>query len=111
MFEHCWEITLRGSMLKRLPPGYLIEVISHRVLRYGSGVLHLLLLGTSIALVGEGLVYQIALAAQLLLIAAAAVGIGIARYYALVTWATVVALWNYLRRGVPATWEAAEGTR
>ena len=44
MFEHCWEITLRGSMLKRLPPGYLVEVISHRVLRYGSGVLHLLLL-------------------------------------------------------------------
>jgi hypothetical protein len=111
MFEHCWEITLRGSMLKRLPFGYLIEVISHRVLRYGSGILHLLLLTTSVALVGEGLVYQLVLAAQLLLIAAAVAGIGIARYYALVTWATVVALWNYLRRGVPATWEAAEGTR
>ena len=26
MFEHCWEITLRGSMLKRLPLGYLVEV-------------------------------------------------------------------------------------
>jgi hypothetical protein len=111
MFEHCWEITLRGSMLRRLPPGYLVEVISHRLLRYGSGVLHLVLLGSSLALVGEGLVYQITLAAQLLLIAAAVVGVGIARYYALVTWATVVALWNYLRRGVPATWEAAEGTR
>jgi hypothetical protein len=98
-------------MLKRLPPGYLIEVISHRVLRYGSGVLHLLLLATSLALVGEGLVYQLALGAQIALIAAAAAGVGIARYYALVTWATVVALWNYLRRGVPATWEAAEGTR
>ena len=24
---------------------------------------------------------------------------------------TVQALWNYVRRGVPATWEAAEGTR
>jgi cellulose synthase/poly-beta-1,6-N-acetylglucosamine synthase-like glycosyltransferase len=111
MFEHCWEITLRGSMLKRLPPGYLVEVISHRVLRYGSGVLHLVLLATSLALVGEGLVYQAVLAAQVLLLAAAAVGVGIARYYTLVTWATVVALWNYLRRGVPATWEAAEGTR
>jgi len=111
MFEHCWEITLRGSMLKRLPPGYLLEVISHRVLRYGSGILHLVLLGTSFALVGEGLVYQVALGAQLLLLAAAAAGVGIARYYALVTLATVVALWNYLRRGVPATWEAAERTR
>ena len=28
-----------------------------------------------------------------------------------VTWATVVSLWNYLRRGVPATWDPAEGTR
>jgi len=111
MFEHCWEITLRGSMLKRLPPLYALQVVSHRVLRYGSGVLHLVLLGTSLALVSEGLVYQLVLAAQLALLAAAAVGVGIARYYVLVTWATVVSLWNYLRRGVPATWEAAEGTR
>ena len=29
----------------------------------------------------------------------------------LVTWATLVALVNYLRRGVPATWEFAEDTR
>jgi cellulose synthase/poly-beta-1,6-N-acetylglucosamine synthase-like glycosyltransferase len=111
MFEHCWEITLRGSMLKRLPLGYRVAVISHRILRYGSGLLHLVLLATSIALVGEGLVYQLVLAGQLALLAAALLGVGIARYYVLVTWATVVSLWNYLRRGVPATWEAAEGTR
>ena len=72
MFEHCWEITLRGSMLKRLPFGYLVEVISHRLLRYGSGLLHLVLLATSLALVGEGLVYQLVLGAQLLLLVAAA---------------------------------------
>ena len=104
MFEHCWEIALRGSMLKRLPPGYLAAVISHRVLRYGSGVLHVVLLAASVTLVGEGRLYQAALAGQLLLLAAAALGVGLARYYALVTWATLVALWNYLRRGVPATW-------
>jgi hypothetical protein len=39
------------------------------------------------------------------------VGVGIARYYVLVTWATVVALAGYLRHGVPAVWEKAEGTR
>ncbi|MHB1242916.1 MAG: glycosyltransferase family 2 protein, partial [Gaiellaceae bacterium] len=111
MFEHCWEITLRGSMLKRLPAGYLVQVVSHRVLRYGSGILHVVLLAASVALVREGLVYQAVLAGQLLLLAAAAAGVGLARYYVLVTWATVVALWNYIRRGVPATWEAAEGTR
>ncbi len=111
MFEHCWEITLRGSMFRRLPPGYLIEIVSHRLLRYGSGILHLTLLASSVALVADGWAYGIVLAGQVALIAAAAAGVPIARYYTLVTWATVVALWNYLRRGVPATWEAAEGTR
>jgi cellulose synthase/poly-beta-1,6-N-acetylglucosamine synthase-like glycosyltransferase len=111
MFEHCWLITLRGSLLRRLPPVYWIEVFSHRLLRYGSGLLHLLLLGMSIALVREGWIYDAVLGGQLALLTAAALGVGIARYYVLVSWATVVALWNYLRRGVPATWEPAEGTR
>jgi hypothetical protein len=69
------------------------------------------LLATSLALVGHGWVYVVALAGQVLLLAAAAVGVGIARYYVLVSFATLVALWNYLRRGVPATWAAPEGTR
>ena len=111
MFEHCWLIVLRGKMLRRLGPVYLIEIVSHRLLRYGSGILHVLLLATSLALVREGWVYDVVLAAQLLLFAAALVGVGIARYYTLVTWATLVALWNYLRRGVPATWAPPEGTR
>jgi hypothetical protein len=111
MFEHCWLIVLKGKMLHRLGPLYLAAVVSHRHLRYASGLLHLVLLATSVALVGRGLVYQLALAAQLLLLIAALAGVGIARYYVLVTWATLVSLWNYLRRGVPATWEAAEGTR
>jgi cellulose synthase/poly-beta-1,6-N-acetylglucosamine synthase-like glycosyltransferase len=111
MFEHCWLITLRGSMLRRLPPLYALQIVSHRLLRYGSGLLHLVLFGTSLALAGEGPLYVVVLAGQLALLAAAAARIGIARYYVLVTWATVVSLANYLRRGVPATWDAAEGTR
>jgi glycosyltransferase involved in cell wall biosynthesis len=111
MFEHCWLITLRGRMLRRLPPVYWIGIVSHRHLRYASGLLHLVALGTNIALLGEGWLYVVTFAAQLAVLAAAALGVGVARYYVLVTWATVVALWNYLRRGVPATWEPAEGTR
>lgn len=111
MFEHCWEITLRGSMLRRLPPGYLVSVVSHRLLRYGSGVLHLALLATSVVLAPTGWPYALALLGQLALLAAFAAGVPIARYYVFVTWATAQALWNYLRRGVPATWDAAEGTR
>jgi cellulose synthase/poly-beta-1,6-N-acetylglucosamine synthase-like glycosyltransferase len=111
MFEHCWAIVAEGKMLRRLRPLYLVEVLSHRHLRYASGVLHLVLLGTNIALLGQGTVYAVTLGLQLGLLLAALVGVGIARYYVLVTWATVVALVNYLRRGVPTTWEAAEGTR
>jgi cellulose synthase/poly-beta-1,6-N-acetylglucosamine synthase-like glycosyltransferase len=110
MFEHCWAIVVEGKMLRHLRPLYFVEVVSHRHLRYGSGLLHVVLLASTIALLGEPL-YQVALGLQLGLLAAAAVGVGVARYYVLVTWATLEALVKYLRRGVPTTWEAAEGTR
>jgi cellulose synthase/poly-beta-1,6-N-acetylglucosamine synthase-like glycosyltransferase len=113
MFEHCWLIVLRGRMLRGLPPVYLAEILSHRHLRYASGLLHVLLLATNVVLVvrREGVVYDVALGAQVAFLTLAAARPGLPRYYALITWATVVALWNYLRRGVPATWDAAEGTR
>jgi len=111
MFEHCWAIVVEGKMLRRLRPLYFVEVVSHRHLRYASGLLHVILLGSSIALVGEGPVYPVALGLQLGTLAAAAAGVGVARYYVLVTWATLQALANYVRHGVPATWEPAEGTR
>jgi cellulose synthase/poly-beta-1,6-N-acetylglucosamine synthase-like glycosyltransferase len=111
MFEHCWEIVLKGRMLRGQPPGYALMLVSHRHLRYASGLLHLVLLGSNLALVGHGALYSVLLGCQLGLLLAAAFGVSLARYYVLVTWATNVALWNYLRRGVPATWQAAEGTR
>src|SRR5699024_5600514 len=88
MFEHCWEIVLRGKMLRGQPLGYALELVSHRHLRYASGLLHLVLLGTNIALVGAGWIYDVAFVAQGLLLVAAGLGVGIARYYVLVTWAT-----------------------
>ncbi len=111
MFEHCWLIVLRGKMLHGLGPTYLFEILSHRHLRYASGILHLMLLGSSLALVRAGIVYDVVLGVQLLVLAAAAAGVAVARYYVLVTWATVVSLVNYLRAGVPPVWEKAEGTR
>lgn len=111
MFEHCWAIVLEGKMLRRLRPLYFVEVVSHRHLRYASGLLHLVLLATSIALLGHGTIYAVALGLQLGVLAAALAGVGVARYYVLVTWATVQSLLNYVRRGVPTTWDAAEGTR
>jgi hypothetical protein len=111
MFEHCWLIVLRGKMLRRLGLVYGLEIVSHRLLRYGSGILHAILLVTSLALVTHGWVYDVVLAGQILLLAAAAAGVGIARYYVLVTWATLVSLVNYLRRGVPAHWTPEASVR
>jgi cellulose synthase/poly-beta-1,6-N-acetylglucosamine synthase-like glycosyltransferase len=111
MFEHCWLIVLRGRMLRKLGLVYGLEIVSHRLLRYGSGILHLVLLATSIALIGHGWVYGAILAAQLLLLVGALVGVGIARYYVLVTLATLVSLANYVRRGVPAHWTPEASVR
>jgi hypothetical protein len=92
-------------MFRRLGPVYGLEIVSHRLLRYASGLLHVVLLATSLALVTNGWLYDVVLGAQLGLLVAAAAGVGIARYYVLITLATLVSLWNYLRRGVPANWE------
>ena len=49
MFGHCWLLVLHGRMsdLRALGPLYWVEMISHRLLRYASGILHLALLVTS----------------------------------------------------------------
>jgi glycosyltransferase involved in cell wall biosynthesis len=119
MFEHCWLITLRGRMLRDVDAVYFGELLSHRILRYGSGVLHLGVLGANVALAGRGRVYDVALGKQAAFLALAAAGrlgvrapgAALAYYYVLVTSATVVSLAGYLRHGVPAVWERAEGTR
>jgi glycosyltransferase involved in cell wall biosynthesis len=119
MFEHCWLITLRGGMLRDVDRVYLAELISHRVLRYGTGLLHLGVLAANVALLGRRRVYDVALAKQAAFLALAVAGrqgvrvpgAALAYYYVLVTWATVVSLAGYLRHGVPPVWEKAEGTR
>ena len=40
----CWLIVLHGRMLRRLGPLYAVAVVSHRFLRYASGLIHLVLL-------------------------------------------------------------------
>jgi cellulose synthase/poly-beta-1,6-N-acetylglucosamine synthase-like glycosyltransferase len=120
MMAGAWKTILGTSLLspRGYRPAYAFEVVSHRLLRYASPLLHLVALGTNVALLGEGPVYAVTLAAQVALLAAAAVGgvwparpFRIARYYVAVTASSAVGLWDYLRHGVPRTWEKAEGTR
>jgi cellulose synthase/poly-beta-1,6-N-acetylglucosamine synthase-like glycosyltransferase len=119
MFSRSWRHVVAGRLLAGVGPLYAFELVSHRILRYASGFLHLILLGSSVALVREGLLYEIALSAQLAWLALAAAGrlrlpipgAALAYYYLLVTWATIAGLVRYLRSGVPVVWEKAEGTR
>jgi glycosyltransferase involved in cell wall biosynthesis len=119
MLPWSWRHLFEAGSLRGQPTLYLGQLLSHRVLRYGSGFLHVALLATSIALVDEGLPYRAALAAQAGFLALAAAGklrlpvpgAGLAYYYLLMTSATVAALGRYLREGAPLMWEKAEGTR
>ncbi len=121
MFEHAWLMLFRGRMFRlRVGPVYWVELVSHRLLRYWSGPLHVVLLATSALLAGHATVYAVALAVQLAGLALVGISIlargriralRILHYYLLVTLATVIALGGYLRRGVPATWDKAAGTR
>jgi cellulose synthase/poly-beta-1,6-N-acetylglucosamine synthase-like glycosyltransferase len=111
MFEHCWAIVLEGRMLRGVDPVYATELVSHRHLRYASGLLHLAALASNVALMGRGPLYKAVFAGQLAFLGVAAARPGLPRYYVLVTWATVEALAGYLRSGVPAVWEKAAGTR
>jgi cellulose synthase/poly-beta-1,6-N-acetylglucosamine synthase-like glycosyltransferase len=120
MHTGSWATILRHRMLspRGYPPAYAFEVLSHRGLRYAAPFLHVVAFAANLALVGEGIVYEFTLAVQLAVLAAAALApvvptraFQIARYYVTVTAASAAGLWDYLRSGVPATWERAEGTR
>lgn len=119
MMTRSWRPLLDGSLARTNDRLFAVELISHRVLRYGSGVLHLVLLGSSVALAPRGRIYRLALLDQLGFLAFALAGRkrlpvpagGLAYYYLLTTAATIESLVRYLREGSPATWGKAEGTR
>jgi len=127
MMSHTWPIVLRGGMLspRGYPPLYALMIFSHRLLRYATPGLHALALAANIALVagrssigGAGPVYVVTLALQLALLLAALLGgalrarpLLLARYYVLTTASPAAGLYDWLRHGTPAWWDAAEGTR
>jgi cellulose synthase/poly-beta-1,6-N-acetylglucosamine synthase-like glycosyltransferase len=120
MMSHGWPIVIRGGMLspRGYDPLYALMIFSHRVLRYLSPLLHVLALATNIALVGNGWVYIVTLAIQLVVLLAALLApvlparpLLVARYYVMTTASLAAGLWDWLRGGTTAGWEPAEGTR
>ena len=118
MMSHTWPIVLRGGMLspRGYPPLYALMIFSHRLLRYATPGLHALALAANVALVaaGAGVLYTITLALQLALLLAALLAgalrarpLLIARYYVLTTASPAAGLWDWLRHGTAAWWDAA----
>ena len=115
MMSHAWPAVLSGGMLnpRGYGPVYGLEILSHRVLRYATPFLHVIALGTNVALLGEGWVYAVAFAGQLALLAAAALAPlaprarlpALCRYYVLMTTSLAAGLWDALRHGTDATWD------
>jgi glycosyltransferase involved in cell wall biosynthesis len=114
-----WGHLLTGRAFRPTRPLYLFQLVSHRVLRYTSGLAHLGLLLSNVALLGRGAGYRRSLALQLAGLGLAAAGgarlpipgARLAHYYYVVTKATVAGLVRYLRTGTPQTWDKARGTR
>ena len=118
MMSHGWPIVVKGGLAdpRGYPPLYALMIVSHRLLRYGTPFLHVLTALATLALLREGRVYQAAAAAQAALLAAAfsrsrARPALVARYYVLTTAALAAGLYDWLRHGTPAGWDAPEGTR
>jgi cellulose synthase/poly-beta-1,6-N-acetylglucosamine synthase-like glycosyltransferase len=120
MMSHTWPIVLRGGLLspRGYSPTYALMIASHRVLRYASPFLHLVALIANALLLGQGTLYVVTFAIQLAVIAAALLGrairaapLLIARYYVLTTASIAAGLYDWLRHGTAAGWDAAEGTR
>jgi len=120
MMVGLWDIVAGEGMLspRGYPPLFAFEILSHRLLRYLSPLLHLLALFANALLLGDGWFYVLTFALQLALLAAAALGrflpfvpFRIARYYVLTTTSIAAGLWDRLRHGAGGRWEKAAGTR
>jgi cellulose synthase/poly-beta-1,6-N-acetylglucosamine synthase-like glycosyltransferase len=120
MMVGLWDIVVGEGMLspRGYPPLFAFEILSHRVLRYLSPLLHLVALVANAFLLDDGWFYVLAFALQIALIAAALLGrflplapFRIARYYAMTTAAIALGCWDRWRHGAGGRWQKAEGTR
>jgi cellulose synthase/poly-beta-1,6-N-acetylglucosamine synthase-like glycosyltransferase len=121
MMVGLWDIVVGEGML--LPRGYsplfAFELFSHRLLRYATPFLHILVFLANLVLLGSGWFYYLTLLAQLALLGIAALStrlpddavVRICRYYVLTQASIVLGLWDRWRHGSGGRWEKAAGTR
>jgi cellulose synthase/poly-beta-1,6-N-acetylglucosamine synthase-like glycosyltransferase len=109
--DRMWDLRGYGT-------AFAYEIVSHRLLRYATPLLHLKAFAANLLLLRAGRIYRLALAAQLAVLALAALPASVplrlarlARYYVLVTASIGFGFWDRWRNGPPAAWEKSEGTR
>ena len=109
MMVGLWDIVVGEGMLRPrgYPPLFAFELASHRLLRYLSPALHLVVLAANVALLGQGTIYVVTLLARRYPLAP----LRIARYYVMTTASIAAGLWDRRRHGAGGRWEKAEGTR
>jgi cellulose synthase/poly-beta-1,6-N-acetylglucosamine synthase-like glycosyltransferase len=120
MMVGLWDIVVGEGMLapRGYSPLFAFELTSHRLLRYLSPALHLVVFATNVALLGQGPVYVVTFVAQLTLLTAALLAprwplapLRVARYYVMTTASIAAGLWDRWRHGASGRWEKARGTR
>jgi cellulose synthase/poly-beta-1,6-N-acetylglucosamine synthase-like glycosyltransferase len=122
MLSRSWADVLRGGMLdpRDQPPRYFAELISHRLLRYATGPLHVVVLLAALALATTTRSARAVVAGHALWLGLALEGrrnpgrsrlADFAWYYLVVTAASLAGLARMASQGPQATWSAAEGTR
>src|ERR1700761_3373725 len=121
MMVGLWDIVVGEGMLipRGYPPLFAFELFSHRLLRYATPFLHVLVLLANVVLLGSGWVYYLTLIAQLAVLGVAALSarlpddavVRICRYYVLTQASIALGLWDRLRHGPGGRWAKAAGTR
>jgi len=115
-----WDIVVGEGMVspRGYPSLFWFEIVSHRLLRYLSPFLHVLVFLANLALLGSGWFYWLTFLVQLALLAAALLAPSVefaplrfARYYVMTTASIAAGLWDRFRRGPGGRWEKAGGTR
>jgi cellulose synthase/poly-beta-1,6-N-acetylglucosamine synthase-like glycosyltransferase len=121
MMVGLWDIVVGEGMIvpRGYPPLFAFELFGHRLLRYATPFLHVLVLLANLVLLGTGWFYYLTLIAQLGLLGVAALSnrlpddsvVRICRYYVLTQASIVLGLWDRMRHGSGGRWEKAAGTR
>jgi cellulose synthase/poly-beta-1,6-N-acetylglucosamine synthase-like glycosyltransferase len=121
MMVGLWDIVVGEGMLapRGYSPTFAFELFSHRLLRYATPFLHVLVFVANLVLLGSGWFYYLTLIAQLALLGIAALSarhpddavVRICRYYVLTQASILLGFWDRLRHGPGGRWSKAAGTR